>query len=400
MKRYSPIMLVMMALFYLSTTGYQCGSAEMTTARLAMQQQQWDKAEQSLMKEVLKNDKNEEAWFLLGQVHYELKKYVEMNEAYARALALSDAHKADIARYRMSAWAEFFNKGVNYYNRGKDTASYYDKAIESFSFAIQVLPDSASTYYVNARAHYAKNENQEAIRSLEECLAKDPNRMDAAGLLGQIHMSIAQQKKEQKDDAGAASVYVAATAAFEKAYSLAKDDPDTSQQKIESILRLIEVYEASGQAEKALAFTRDAVASDPDNKIYRYAYGVFLLKQNRFEESIEQFKKVLEIDPDDEDATYNRGVAYLNWGVALKAELDKKAELDGSGKGKSTKATKEELAYKEKLKEALPYLEKSAERRKEDAQLWTQLGRLYTILNMVDKSKMAFDAADKLMKNN
>jgi len=393
MKRQFPLFFLLITIYYLGTTGFQCGSAELTTARLAIQQQQWTKAEESLLKEVVKNDKNEEAWFLLGQVRYELKKYVEMNEAYARALALSDAHKADIARYRMSAWAEFFNKGVNYYNKGKDTASYYDKAIESFSFAIQVLPDSASTYYVNGLAHYAKNENQEAIRSLEECLAKDPNRVDAARLLGQIHLSTAHRKKEQKDEAGATAAYEAAARAFEKAYSINKNDP-------ENILSLIEVYEASGQAEKALAFTRDAVASDPDNKIYRYAYGVFLLKQNRYEESIEQFKKVLEIDPDDEDATYNCGVAYLNWGVALKAELDKKAELEGSGKGKSTKATKEELAYKEKLKAALPYLEKSGERRKEDAQLWTQLGRLYTILNMVDKSKKAFGEADRLMKNN
>jgi hypothetical protein len=45
-----------------------------------MQQKQWDKAEQSLLKEVVKNDQNEEAWFLLGQVRLEMKKYTK-NEA-------------------------------------------------------------------------------------------------------------------------------------------------------------------------------------------------------------------------------------------------------------------------------------------------------------------------------
>ena len=35
-----------------------------------MQQKQYDKAEASLVKEVTKNERNAEAWFLLGPVSY------------------------------------------------------------------------------------------------------------------------------------------------------------------------------------------------------------------------------------------------------------------------------------------------------------------------------------------
>ncbi len=398
MRRFFPPIILLLVVVYLSVTGFQCGSAEITTARLAITQKQWTKAEESLMKALQKNDKDEEAWFLLGQVRYELKKYAEMNEAYSNALAISDAHKPDIDKYRLSTWAEFFNAGIAYYNKGRDSAAYYDKALASFSNAIIILPDSASTYYVKALAHYAKKDYPNAIMNLETTLKKDPSRMDAARLLGQIHLTLGREKKERKDESGAAAEYEAATTAFEKAYAMSSNNPDTSlahQQSVqENITNLIEVYELTDKTEKAMTLTRDAVTSDPNNGIFRFAYGVFLLKQNQFEQSIEQLKKALEIKPDDPDATYNCGVAYLNWGVAMKAEIDKRAE---PAKGKKEK---EDLSFKEKFKAALPYLEKSAELRKDDAALMQQLGKLYANLNMVEKSKKAFDQADRIMKNN
>jgi tetratricopeptide (TPR) repeat protein len=128
--------------------------------------------------------------------------------------------------------------------------------------------------------------------------------------------------------------------------------------------------------------------------VFRYAYGVFLLKQDKFQESIGQFTKAVEIDPNYTDATYNLGVAYLNWGVSMKAEVDKKAEEAA----KSGKQVKEDKSYQEKFKQAIPYLEKAAQVRSDDAALWQQLGKVYANLNMVDKSKAAFEKFDQIMK--
>ena len=123
MKRFIPFGAALLILCYILFTGFQCGSAEITTAKLAMQQKQWNKAEESLMRETAKNDKNDEAWFLLGQVRLELKKYNEMNDAYTKALALSDAHKGDISRNRVAIWAQLYNDGIAQYNKGRDTAA-------------------------------------------------------------------------------------------------------------------------------------------------------------------------------------------------------------------------------------------------------------------------------------
>jgi len=387
MKRFLPGAVLLIAAVYLSSTGFQCGSAETTSAKLYMQQKQWQKAEESLLKQVAKNDKDEDAWFLLGAVRLETKNYTGMNEAYTRALALSDAHKAEITRNRLALWGSQYNDGVNYYNRGRDTAAYYDSSLVRFNTAIALEPDSSTTYYVTALANYAKKDYEGSRRNLQTALKKNPNSFDAARFLGQLQYTFAQNRLDAKDTAGAVAEYAKAAEAFKTSFDLQPNNTD-------NIASLIDAYERSHQSGKAEALTRDAVQRDPKNKMFRYAFGVFLLKKEEYPGAVEQFTKALEIDPSYSDASYNLGVAYLNWGVSIKAAGDKASESQKKG----SKPLKEDTSYKEKFKQALPYLEQGVQMRPDDAVLLTQLARLYAILNMPDKSRAAFEKADKLMK--
>ncbi|MGB6120340.1 MAG: tetratricopeptide repeat protein, partial [Bacteroidota bacterium] len=195
------------------------------------------------------------------------------------------------------------------------------------------------------------------------------------------------EKREAKDSVGALASFEKAAQSFEVAY---KADPGST----DIITALIDAYERAEQSDKAMALTRQAVETDPENKVFRYAYGVFLLKQEDFEGSIKQFEKAVEIDPEYDDATYNLGVAYLNWGVKLKADVDKRAE-EAAAAGKEIK---EDRSYREKFRSAIPYLEKAAVARQDDVGLWQQLGKVYANLNMVEKSQAAFEKFDALTK--
>ncbi len=387
MKRYLPLELLILAVVYFSSTGFQCGSAETTSAKLYMQQKNWAKAEESLQKEILKNEKNEEAHYLLGQVRYELKNYAGMNQAFSNALQLGDQHKQDIMRYRMSVWGSLFNEGVAYYNKGRDSAMYYDKAEEAFNTAIMMEPDSANTYYVAALTDYAKKNVPSAIRKLETAVEKDPKYTDAIRLLGQFYYSAAMEKFDSKDEAGGNANLQKALQAYERSYAL---DPNNS----DNIRNLIDVYERTKQTDKAMKLTSDAVAKDPSNKIFRYAYGAFLLRQEKYPEAVEQFSAALKLDPAYTDAEYNLGVSYLNWGVAMKEESDKKYEAER----KTNKAAKEDLTYKEKFKAAVPYLEKAVATRDDDAMLWQTLAKVYANLGITDKARKALEKFDKLTK--
>jgi tetratricopeptide (TPR) repeat protein len=344
------------------------------------------------MKEVAKNDKNEEAWFLLGQVRLELKKYLPMNDAYTKALSISNEHKNEIERNRTAVWGTLYNEGIGLYNKGREDSANFTRAIEVFTTATALNPDSASTYYVLGLAHLAREDREKAIESFETALQRKPGYEEAARVLGQVYRARASEKKQAKEEAGAALDLEKSATAYEAAYNANPANPD-------NILSLIDVYEASNKNEKAMVLTRDAVAADPENRVFRYAYGVFLLKQDKFAESIEQLHKAVEPKPDEPDevyadAVYNLGVAYLNWGVAMKAEADKRAENEKKGV-----KVKEDLSYKEKFKAALPYMEESSKLRSDDAGLWQYLGRLYANLNMVKESREAFEKSDSLMKN-
>ncbi len=391
MNRYLSFFVAVLAMIYVSTTAFQCGSAETTSAKLYMQQKQYDKAEASLVKEVTKNERNAEAWFLLGQVRLEMKKYHEMNEAYTRALAIDTTHRADINRNRLAVWAMMYNDGVGLYNKGRDTAAYYDQALQKFSTAIEMQPDSSATYYVRALGYYAKQDMKAAAADLEMTLKLNPGSEDAARLLGQIHYNRSIERLQAKDEAAANAEMAKAVQAFEAAYAANPGSAD-------NITNLIDVYERTKASDKAMKLTRTAVEQDPKNKVFRYAYGVFLLKQEQYPEAIAQFEKAVEIDPNYIDAVYNLGVSHLNWGVSLKAESDKKVEEERAKSKNKGKEVKEDLTYREQFKLALPFLEKAAMTRDDDAALWQQLGKLYLNLNMKDKAQDAFAKYDKLTK--
>ena len=368
----------------------------LTSAKLYLQQQQYEKAEASALKAVDKDPEDEEGWFVLGRARYELKKYREMVDAFDKAIAIDPKeHKNEIGQYRLKVWADSYNAGVRLYNKGRDTASYFQSAVDSFQTAIAVMPDSLRVYYVCALAHYGNQDVNKAIQVLNASLNKNPNGMDELELLGRLHLQLGRDKAAASDTAGSKQEYALAQETFEKIYAL---DPTN----IENIMRLMELYEQLGMREKALAMTRDALVNDPGNGLLRFAHGVFLLKQDKFEESIEELKKVLELGSElgestIEDATYNLGVAYLNWGVAMKEADDKRIE---AAMKKGNKNVKEDLSYKKKYEEALPYLEEATRMKRNDVTLWQQLGKVYANLNRLEDMKRAFAVVDSLMKGN
>ncbi|MBM2839771.1 MAG: tetratricopeptide protein [Bacteroidetes bacterium] len=389
MKRFNPLILVCGMLLFVSFASGQ----HLTSAKLYYSLKQYDKAEASALKAVEKDPDDEEAWYVLGKSRFELKKYPEMIQAFDKAAKLDSAeHKEEINAYRLKVWADSFNEGIKYYNLGRDSSAYLPKAIESFNTALVAMPDSTRTYYVLALAHYGNKQPDEAIKALNKSLEKSV-RPEELKLLGQLHTHLARQKADAKDEAGSKQEYLAAIEAYEKLYQLDRMNTD-------NILILIDLYQLLGMSDKALTLTRDAVAFDPENRAFRYIYGVFFIKQEKYAEGIEQLNKAVEgvTDSSDQmfsDAITNFGVAYLNWGVALKKESEAKAEEAAKAKKKNYK---EDLSYKEKFKAAVPYFERATQLNPKDASAWQQLAKLYANLNMSDKATAAFKKFDDLNK--
>ena len=183
MRRFHPLILMLGMLMFVSLASAQF----LTTAKLAFSLRQYEKAEASALKATEKDPTDEEAWFVLGKSRYELKKYPLMVEAFDKAASIDlEEHKEEIRSYRLKVWADSHNAGIKFYTLGRDSASYFQNAIESFKNAIVAMPESTRTYYVCALAYYGNKQPDEAIKVLNTSLAKGP-KADELKLLGRLH---------------------------------------------------------------------------------------------------------------------------------------------------------------------------------------------------------------------
>jgi len=96
---------------FLTFTGFQCSSTELTSAKLYIQQKNWDKAIDVLNKEVTKNPQSDEGYYLLGAAYAEKENMDKMIENFDKSLAVSKKYEKEIKSAKKYHWANFFNKG-------------------------------------------------------------------------------------------------------------------------------------------------------------------------------------------------------------------------------------------------------------------------------------------------
>lgn len=360
--------------------GYQCGSTEITSAKLYIQQKNYPKAIEVLQKEIAKNPKSDEGYYLLGYVYGEQSNFKDMVEAYNKSLNISNAFAKNIDDSKKYFWAQSYNRGVNYYQKGikttdPDSAKIdFDKSIADFESALMIEPDSADTYRNLAFVHLSKGDNQAAIEPLTKLIEKNRG-VDGYKFLGEIYYVNGTNLKAQGDT-------VAALAEFDKAIKILNDGLKLYPNDSDILLTLSNAYIGANRTTEAIEPFKKGVAAEPENKYYRYNYGVLLLGIDDYAGAEQQFKKAIEIDPDYENAIYNLGVTYIKWGNYLNKKADEEGKLSEE--------------YKTKYQDALPYLERAVQMKDATSQTWEFLGRIYSVLGMNDKADAAFKTADEM----
>ncbi len=371
----------------LSFTAFQCSSTELTSAKLYVQQKNYDKALESLEKEVTKNPKSDEGYYLLGYVHGEKGELKEMIESYDKSLAISKKFAKEIDDYKKYQWQDNFNKGVGLFNRAtkvkanEDSSKmFFNKSIEKFENAILIEPDSVSAYQnlvyslINADREAELEAPLKKVIELNQSASAYVDLSKVYNNQAIVLMNSYKDTKNVADSLDAMKAYDKEIALLEKGYALYPEDAAI-------LAQLSNAYVLANKMDVAMETFKKGIEKDPMNEKYRYNYGVLLLGANKFEEAAEQFNKAIEIKNDYTSAYYNLGVTYLKWGAAMQEEALAEDSDDQS--------------YKEKFKAAVSPLEKYLESNPEDANIWNYLGKVYANLGETDKSKDAFDKADQ-----
>jgi tetratricopeptide (TPR) repeat protein len=368
-------------------SGFQCSSTELTSARLYIQQKNFDKAIEVLKKDVEKNPKSDEGWYLLGQTYGEVGNIDSMLIAYNKSLAISTKFEKEINALKINQWVDYFNNGTNLYHRGDRTEDddsskiFFDKALEAFETAVKIQPDSVDTYKNIAFVYMTSGRNELAIEPLQK-LVELKKELDGYRYLGKIYYIIGANKSLEYGITGDAIDSIEAAEYFDKAIVVLEEGIAVYPNEGELTEYLNSSYIGSGRIEEALASSKILVEAEPDNETYRYNYGYILLQTDDYPGAEEQFLKALEIKPDYYNAAHNLGMTYIKWGTQLKAQ-EEETEVN----------TDEDL---EKYRQALPHLELIVETDPENAEIWELLGKVYGILSMQEEAMEAFNKADQL----
>jgi tetratricopeptide (TPR) repeat protein len=369
-------------------TGFQCASTELTSAKLYIQQKNDTKALEVLKKDVEKNPQSDEGYYLMGTIYGEKGQYDSLVDAYNKSLAISNKFEKDITNQRVHYWVTLTQAGVASFKRvsvnpDKDSAKInLDKAAFSFQHAIAMEPDSDYTYYLLALVYMSQQQSDKAISPLEQYIAKGKT-ADGYVYLGSIYYDKGNRLKDlyaQKKNIQDSLSYMEN---FNKAISVLEEGRAKYPNDAKLLGTLSSAYVGANKLSVAMGAFKSLAESNPKKENY-YNYGVVLLGADQFENAIEQFKKSLGLDPNYQNAIYNIAVAYVKWGTDINAKAEAKSEKDES--------------YKDKYRQAIPYLENYTTLDKNDVKIWDLLGKVYAVLGMSDKAKDAYDKVDQLRK--
>ncbi len=200
MKNYKFIApLVGMIAVSFAFVGFQCSSAELTSAKMYIQKNEWDKAESELEKDVAGDSLDAEGWYYLGIVRGQKGNYPGLVDAFDHTHKISPAHDKDIAQVKQHFWVIAYNDGSKNLERGRDTASYYDSAATSFRGAVILEPDSLIGYRGLAYTYLNKGDADSAIAPLMVLWDKAKDQ-DAAKFLGEIYFDKGRKLRQAFQD--------------------------------------------------------------------------------------------------------------------------------------------------------------------------------------------------------
>ena len=378
------IAFVLLLLAGLTLTGFQCGSAESTSAKLYIQREDWPAAETALMKEVEKNPNNAEAWYLLGDVRRQKGDFKAMLDAFDASLKITKEWEPKITDSKKFVWGQTLNQGVSYYNKSttapKDSAMHLrQKAVDSYNLALLMNPDSAITYQNMAVAQLALGNTDEEIKYLKIALQRKPDPLFSTFLIN-AYVTKAQDAKKANNKAEADANFAMAIAALTEAR---KADPENQ----ELLSTLINLYIEAGQAKDAMPYMKEAIEKDPKNKVFQNDLGLLMMQTNDLEGAVEHFSAAVAADSSFTDALRNGSIALMKWGQNMKEVAIEKAD---------PKKGVTDRSYQAKFKEAAVLLEKYLSIKPDDADVWQALATAYGGADMIKQATAALKKADAL----
>ena len=297
-------------LFYtglISLIVWGCGSsAEYTTAKMAIDREDWTKAEEFLIKALEVEPENPEVLIQLGyHVHAKKGEWVKMNEMFDRAIAIdpekkilkvSRPVKEMVKNYRGMFWANNYNDAVRKFNeyKGSKDKAVLAEAINMFEATTTIDPSEGQTFSILATSYYEAGNSEKAIEYASKAAEMMPDDFQANFAVGQI-LSVTGDKE-------------AALSYIKKATEL---DPSSTH----AIRQLATIYYELDQKEKSVETFEVAIKTETDKMLKSDLYfnlGVLNMQLNNFQEAEDAFLSAFDLNPEDTEALVGMAQTFEN----------------------------------------------------------------------------------------
>lgn len=275
-----------------------CPSEEYTSAKLYLQQKDYPKAEEFLVKAMAVEVDNPEIPFQLGHHIYGRDgRWKEMNEVFDKAMDLNPEAKimdgrtvkemVDVSRYGF--WSDEYNRGVRVYNSSKglneeDRNNKIREALEVFRTASVIKFDESLNYTMMATCFYEIGDSESAGEHISKAVEIAPEDFNANIAAGQIFSRNNEPEK--------------ALPYLTKAVEL---DPTNSA----AIRNLAQTHYDLGDTDASIATYEKAISTTTDMKVKADLYfnlGVLYNLAGDFDTAEDNFVSALDLNPNDVEA--------------------------------------------------------------------------------------------------
>ena len=177
MKKYL-LMVIALVLGALLTQGFQCASPEYTTAKLALKNKEYPKAEEYLEKELNKNAQNAEAWMFLAETKLALNKISEALSAVDKAELNAKGDQKILFQtgaLKRKLWIEAYTNSINFLTKALTEKGanqpvykeYADSALKAINTAIKIRPEIAFFQSIKGQCYESMGDVANRVKSYE-----------------------------------------------------------------------------------------------------------------------------------------------------------------------------------------------------------------------------------------
>lgn len=275
--------------------------------RLYRSQKVYDKAQRELELAVKEEPNNPLAHLELAMVYAEIGETEKAGEEFEKTLQLDPKMQKDVDANRQHYWVEHFNAGIRLSNEEQN----YEEAAEEFQKAVDLDPRDVRAYTNLAFCLRKTGRQDEALALFQKALTLNPTDPNARRNLAASYVDMARSEVRGEQ-------YIDAIMLYEKAAELDSTVTDTE-------FELANAYSEAAQAEtiavartqyyeNAVALYNRVLERTPDNIDATFNLGTAYLAMDKLDEALPLLQKAVDLDPKAFDFHYRLGRAYARAG--------------------------------------------------------------------------------------